>query len=98
MNIYIVYKISLWSYTVGQDLTLEKVLSGATKLTANSDPDKYKYSSYGNGFDMNRKFSLPDGSVFAKNIITFGADMGSFVHIDNRKKIYWFLVKVHHNK
>ena len=47
MNIYIVYKISLWSYTVGQDLTLEKVLSGATKLTANSDPDKYKYSGYG---------------------------------------------------
>ena len=37
---------------------------------------------------MNRKFSLPDGGGFAKNIIIFGADMGSFVHIDNRKKIY----------
>ena len=37
---------------------------------------------------MNRKFSLPDGGGFAKNIIIFGVDMGSFVHIDNRKKIY----------
>ena len=87
-NIVTVYEINLWPFKYSSDFMLKSCLFGAVKLTKNSDPDKYKYSGYGNGFDMNRKFSLPDGSLFAKNIITFGADMGSFVHADNRKEIY----------
>ena len=55
------------------------------KLTKNYDPDKYVYGGYGTGFDSRSEFSLPDGSV-AKNVIIFGADMSSFVHIDNKKK------------
>ena len=34
---------------------------------------------------LSSEFSLPDGSV-GKNVIVFGADMSSSVHIDNKKK------------
>ena len=37
----------------------------------------YKYSGYGIGFD---------GIEFDKNVIIFGADMSSSVHIDNKNK------------
>ena len=36
---------------------------GAVKLTKNADPDKYKYSGYGIGFDLQSEFLLPDGSM-----------------------------------
>ena len=49
----------------------------------NANPDKYVYSDYGIGFDSRSEFS--DGSM-GKNAIIFGADMSSFVHIDNKKK------------
>ena len=35
-------------------------------------------------FDSRSEFSLSDGSV-GKNVITFGVDMRSSVHIDNKK-------------
>ena len=34
---------------------------------------------------LDSEFSLPDGSV-GKNVIIFGVDMNSSVHIDNKKK------------
>ena len=34
---------------------------------------------------MRSEFSLPDGSL-GKNVIIFGADMGSSVHFDNKEK------------
>ena len=34
---------------------------------------------------LSSEFSLSDGSV-GKNVIVFGADMSSSVHIDNKKK------------
>ena len=40
---------------------------------------------YDIGFDSNLGFSLPHGSL-GKNVIIFGADMSSSVHIDNKKK------------
>ena len=58
---------------------------GAVKITKNADPDKYVYTCYGIGFDSRSEFSLPDGSM-GKNIIIFGVDMSSSVHIDNKKK------------
>ena len=58
---------------------------GAVKLTKNADPDKYKYSSYGIGFDLCSEFSLSDGSM-GKNVFIFGVNMSSSVHIDNKKK------------
>ena len=74
VNSYTVYKLNLWSFTVGQDFTLGSSLFGAVKLTKNADPDQFKYSSYDIGFDASGSFLLSDGSGFGKNII-FGADM-----------------------
>ena len=64
---------------------MKDCLFGSVKLTKNTDPDKYKYSGYGIRCDSRLKFSLPDGSM-GKNIIIFEVDMGSSVHIDNKKK------------
>ena len=33
------------------NFTLNSCLFGSVKLTENADPDKYKYSGYGIGFD-----------------------------------------------
>ena len=67
------------------DPTLETCLFGAVKLTKNADIDKYKYSGDGIGFDSKGSFLFPDGS-FPQNVIIFGADMSSSVHVDNKKK------------
>ena len=57
---------------------------GAVSLTKNTDIDKNKYSGYGIGFDRSGTFSLGNG--FGQNVIKFGVDMSSSVHIDNKKK------------
>ena len=54
-------------------------------MTRNDDIDKYGYSGYGIGFDRKSSFSFPSGG-FGKNIITFGVDMRSSAHVDNKKK------------
>ena len=46
---------------------------------------KYKYSGYGAEFDSRSEFSLSDGTM-GKNVIIFGADMSSYVHIHNNGK------------
>ena len=43
------------------------------------------YSGYGIGFDRRGSFSFPGGR-FGQNVIIFGADMNSSIHIDNKKK------------
>ena len=58
---------------------------GAVKLTRNADIDKYRYSGYGIWFDRKGSLSFP-GSGFDQNVITFGADMSSSVHVDNKGK------------
>ena len=55
---------------------------GAVTLTKNADIDKYQYSGYGIGFNRRGSFSFPGGG-FGSNIIIFGVDMSSFVHVDN---------------
>ena len=55
------------------------------KLTKNADPDKYKYSSYGIGFDSQLECLFTAESV-GKNAIIFEADMSSSVHCDNKNK------------
>ena len=55
------------------------------KIIENDDPDKCSYSGYGVAFTSRSDFSLLDGSM-GKNIIIFGVDMSSSVHIDNKKK------------
>ena len=88
INLYI-------SYTLGQQLrnlntgfTLANCLFGSVKLTKNFDLDKYEYTGYvgcGIGFDSRSEFLFTDGS-YGKNVIIFGADMSSSVHVDNKGK------------
>ena len=55
-------------------------------LTKNIDPDKYSHSRYGIGFDSRSLLAVPNFD-WGKNIVIFGVDNSSLVHIDN-KKIY----------
>ena len=54
-------------------------------MTKNADIDKYEYSGYGIGLDRRSSFSFP-GDGFGQNVLIFGADMSSSLHIDNKKK------------
>ena len=65
--------------------TLNNGLFGSAELTKDSDPNKYKYSGYGIGFDSCSGFLFTYGSV-GKNVIIFIADMSSSGHIDNKNK------------
>ena len=85
VNLYITYKLDAWSKDLNTDFTLGNCLFGSVKLTENDDLVKYKYSSYDIGFDSRLQFSWSDGSV-GKNIIIFGVDNISSMHIDGRNK------------
>ena len=61
---------------------LGNCLFGSVKLTKNTDPDKYKYTGYGIGCDSRSEFLFTDGS-HRENVIIFGANMSSNVHVDN---------------
>ena len=61
---------------------------GAVELTKIADIDKYKYFGYGIGFDRRGSFSVPSGG-FGQNVIIFGVDMSSSIHVDNKKKRYF---------
>ena len=60
-------------------------LFGAVSITKIADIDKNKYSGYGIGFDRSSAYLLPDGS-FVRNVVIFGVDMSSSVHVDNKGK------------
>ena len=90
VNIYIVYEIER-SVNISSYPTLENCLFGAVKLTKHSYIDQYKYSGYNIGFD--RKGSYSTGNEFGRNVITFGLDMISSPHIDNKKKYISILGK-----
>ena len=64
---------------------IRQLLFGSVKLTKNSHPAKYKYSSYTIGFDFRSEFLFSDGD-YGKNVIICGADMSSSVHSDNKRK------------
>ena len=83
VNIYIVYEI-VGSSGRNNQPTLQNAQFGAVKLTKNANIDKYRYSSYGIGFDWKSSFSHPSGGD--QNVIIFGIDMSSSTKIDNRKK------------
>ena len=72
VNIYIVYEINLWNYVDSSDP--ETLI-----LINTSIPDMV--------LDLIQKkfFSFPTGGS-GKNVIIFGVDMSSSVHIDNKKK------------
>ena len=85
INLYISYTLGLQLRNSNTDFTLSNCLFGSVKLTKNADLDKYKYYCYGIGFDSHSDFLFTDGS-YGKNVIIFGANMSSSVHIDNKGK------------
>ena len=54
-------------------------------MTKNADVNKYKYSGYGIAFDRTSSFSFPGGGN-GQNVIIFGVDMNSSIHVDNKGK------------
>ena len=74
---------------------LKNCLFGAVTLTESSDINvcrsmcidvwKCEYSDYGIGFDRKSNFSFPGGG-FGQDVLVFGADMSSSVHVDNKEK------------
>ena len=67
------------------DFTLNNFLFRFVELTGNADLGKYKYSGCCIGFGSRSEFSFTYESV-GENIIIFGADMSSCVHIGNKNK------------
>ena len=84
VNIQIAYELAASSSNYS-DPTLKNCLFGAVTLTKNADIKKQKYSGYGIEFDRRSSFSFPSGG-FGQNVLIFGADMSSSIHIDNKKK------------
>ena len=85
INLYISYILKPWLRDLNTDFTLNNCLFGSVELTKNANQDKYKYSGYEMGFDSRSEFSFTDDSV-EKNVILFGAEMRSSVHIDKKNK------------
>ena len=54
-------------------------------MTKNINIDTYGYSGYGIRFDRKGSFSFPSGG-YGQNLIVFGVDMSSSIHIDNKKR------------
>ena len=84
VNIYIVYELAA-SSSHTSDPTVKNCLFGAVTLTKNADIEKYKYSGCAIGFDRRSSFSFLIGG-FGQNVLIFGADMSSSIHVDNKKK------------
>ena len=85
INLYISCTLGSQLRNLNIDFTLSNCLFGSVKLTKNADLDKYKYTGYGIAFYSRSEFLFTDRS-YGKNVIVFGADMSSSVHVDNKRK------------
>ena len=85
INLYISYMLSPWLRYLNTDFILDNCLFESVKLTKNADPDKCKYSGHSTVFDSCSEFSFTTWST-GTNVIIFGTDMGSSVHIDHKGK------------
>ena len=85
VNIFIVYDFDTWPRDINTDFTFKNCFFGSVKLTKNAEPNNYKYSSQGIGCDSRSFYLWPDNTT-RRSVIIFGADMNSYVHIDNKEK------------
>ena len=83
VNVYIVYELGA-SSSNDSDRTLKNCLFDAVTLTKNAAIERYKYSGYGIGFYRRSSFSFTGGG-FVQNVLIFGADMNTSIHIDKKK-------------
>ena len=84
INLYISYTLTAWLRNLDTYFPLDNCLFGSVKLTKNSDPDKYMYSSYAIWFDLRLEFLLFYRSI--RRSVIFRADRSSSVHVDNKNK------------
>ena len=90
INIYVVYKLDPISSTRNTDYTIQNALFGAMKITKNADYSKNNYTGYDLCFDEGGEFGHTvrqgnfDRTTDARNVIFFGVDMSSSIHVTNR--------------
>ena len=82
-NVYIVYSLKSSVHNTN-DPTIKNCLFGEVALTKNMDIDKFKYKGFGIGFDRRARFSFGNGT--GQNVIIFGVNMSSSIHVDNKGK------------
>ena len=85
MKVCISYTLDPQLRITKTDFTIRNCLFGSVKLTKNADSDKYKCNGYGIGFDFRSEFSFTDGRT-GRYVITFGTEINSSVHVDNKGK------------
>ena len=88
VNIYIVYEIIKIANINGNrnsNLAVQNELFGAVSLTKNADVNKYKYSEYRIACERTSSFSFPGGG-YGQNVLIFGEDMNSSIHVHNNGK------------
>ena len=91
VNIYIFYKLDSLASTRDKSVTIQNALFGAMQITKNAtDNSKNNYKGYGICFDERSEFghTITEGghahTTDARNVLIFGADMSSSVHVTNR--------------
>ena len=60
INMQISCTLSPWLRNLNTYFTLKNCLFGSVRLNKNADPDKYKYSGYGIGFNSRSEFLFTD--------------------------------------
>ena len=88
INLYISYTLGSQLKSLKTDFTLSNCLFGSLKLTKNADLGNYKFKGYGIGFDPRSEFLITDGSYGEIFIFFFGADMSSYVHVDDKGNVF----------
>ena len=63
LDVYISYTLNLCLRNLNSDFTLNNCLCRSVNLTKNAGPEKYKYSSFGIGFNSRSEFLFTDGSM-----------------------------------
>ena len=84
-NLYIFYNLDIWLRDWNTEFVLGNCLFVAVKLTKNADPNKSWYTGVFTGSDA-RSQLLWTGGSWAKKFVNFGADMNSYVHVNNKNE------------
>ena len=84
VNLIFDYELYRWSQDLNAKFALKDDLFGNVEITKNADPNKYSYSEYGIGFDSRSLISSPND--WCKNVIIFGVNTSSSVHVNNKNK------------
>ena len=93
VNIYIVYKLDTINSLRNTAYIIQNALFVAVNITEDAtDSDNNMYSGYGICFDEGSFFSFRN-RIDAANVITFGCDLSSSAHANNKKIIFMSWVR-----